>query len=124
MSFATKHAKAGIKWGIDSKDFEYISCKDLFEMGHTAEDSAVTLRGCFINSNKDPKQLKEFGPSVVGILDNKLVNFPSHMLDEIQGILEDQEDIEAIKSGTVGFYVDTYESHGKTCYGVNWVDLL
>lgn len=123
MSFASKHNKGGIQWGIDTKDFEYVSCKDLFDMGHIDEESAVILKGCFINSNKDPKQLKEFGPSVVGILSNNLVNFPSHMLEEVQAILADQDDVDAIKAGAVGFYIRQYESHGKDCYSVSWVDL-
>lgn len=123
MSFASKHNKGGIQWGIDSKDFPYISCKDLAEMGHIDIANAIVLRGLFISRNKDAKHLKEYGPSVVAIIDGKLVNLPNHMLEEVEGILADPEDVEAIKAGHVGFYIRAYESHGKDCYGVQWIDV-
>ena len=119
MSFASKHNKGGIQWGVDTKDFEYWSLKDLLEKDG---DEEYILRGLFINKNKSEKELKEYGPSIVAILDDRLVNFPVHMLEEVEGILSDEEDIEDIKAGKVHFTIRSYESHGKTCYSPNWVD--
>ncbi len=120
MSFAAKHNKGGINWGVDTKDFEYFGLKDLLE--RDGEGTEYILRGLFINKNKSEKELKEYGPSVVAILDDCLVNFPGHLAEEVEGILKDEEDIAEIKSGSVHFTIRTYESHGKTCYSPNWVD--
>lgn len=120
MSFAAKHNKGGIQWGVDTKDFEYFGLKDLLE--RDGEGTEYILRGLFINKNKSEKELKEYGPSVVAILDDCLVNLPGHLADEVEGILKDEEDINSIKSGLVHFTIRSYESHGKTCYSPNWVD--
>ena len=56
-------------------------------------DVTYTLKGVFVNKNKPEKQLKEFGPSPVGILEDRLVNLPNHMLEEVEEILKDEEDI-------------------------------
>ena len=94
MSFAKKHKKGLIDWGVDTKDFEYFKLSDLYEMN--GADATYLLKGVFINKNKPEKQLKEFGASPVGILEDKLVNLPNHMLEEVEGILKDEEDIESI----------------------------
>ena len=31
--------------------------------------------------------------------------------------------VQAIKDGKVGYTIYTYESHAKTCYGINFVDM-
>ena len=116
MSFASKHNKGGINWGIETKDFEFFSLKDLFEM---AGEGPHKILGLFINS----KNNSEYGPSAVAILEDKLINLPSHCIPEIQDILADPDDVDAIKASKVGFTIHTYESHKKTCYGINWADI-
>ena len=120
MSFASKHKKGGIDWGVDTRDFEYFSLQQLYEMN--GEEEQYNLRGVFINSNKTEKELKEYGPSVVGILPDRLINLPSHMLEEVKEIMSDEEDIADLKNGNVFFTIRTYESHGKTCYSPNWLE--
>ena len=117
MSFANKHNKGAIDWGIDTKDFEYFSLKDLYEKD--PENTVYTLRGLFINT----KNNSEYGNSVVAILDDKLVNLPSHMEEEVKETLKDVQDVADIKAGLVGFSIRTYESHKKECYSPSWVDL-
>lgn len=119
-NFAKKHKKVGIDWGIDTKDFEYFKLEDLLDMN--GPDHEYTLRGLFINKNKPEKQLKEYGASPVGILGNKLINLPNHLLSEVEEILQDEEDIAEIKAGEVKFKIRSYESHGKTCYSPDWCE--
>ena len=119
MSFASRHKKGGIQWGIDTEGFEYYALKDLFEIDETA---VWNLRGVFINKNKTEKELKEYGPSVVGILPDRLINLPNHMLEEVKEMMASEEDIEELKAGKVFFRIRTYESHGKTCYSPDWVE--
>lgn len=121
MSFAKRHKKGGVQWGVATEEFEYFSLKDLLEMN--GADATYTLKGVFVNRNKPEKQLKEYGPSPVGILEDRLVNLPNHMLGEIEDILASEEDVEAIKAGEAIFKIRTYESHGKTCYSVDWQEI-
>ena len=107
--------------GIDTKDFEYFKLADLYEMN--GKDEKYELKGVFINRNKPEKQLKEFGASPVGILADKLINLPNHMVSEVEEILKDQEDIESIMNGEAVFKIREYESHGKTCYGIDWQEV-
>lgn len=121
MSFAKKHKKGVIDWGINTENFEYFKLQDLYEMN--GADATYTLKGLFINKNKPEKQLKEFGASPVGILEDKLVNLPNHMLEEVEGILKDEEDIESIMNGEAVFKIRQYESHAKTCFGIDWQEV-
>ena len=107
----------GIDWGINTENMEYNKLQDL----DTSKTYAV--KGCFINRNKSEKELKEFGSSVVLILDSCLLSIPNHNEAAVQSILDDPEKVAAVKAGkcAIGnFY--TYESHGKTCYGFKWLD--
>ena len=121
MSFAKKHKKGAIDWGINTENFEYFKLQDLYEMN--GADEKYVLKGVFINKNKPEKQLKEFGVSPVAILEDKLVNLPNHMADEIEAIMKDEEDIQSILNGEAVFKIREYESHGKKCYGVDWQEV-
>ena len=121
MSFAKKHKKGLIDWGVDTKNFEYFKLSDLYEMN--GADATYVLKGLFINKKKPEKQLKEFGASPVGILEDKLINLPNHMLNEVEEILKDEEDIESIINGEAVFKIRQYESHAKTCYGIDWQEV-
>ena len=121
MSFAKKHKKGAIDWQVNTENFDYFKLKDLFEMNGAEE--AYTLKGVFINRNKSEKQLKEFGASPVGILEDRFVNLPNHMLSEVEEILKDEEDIASIMNGEAVFKIREYESHGKTCYGLDWQEV-
>ena len=121
MSFAQKHKKGVIDWGIDTKDFEYFKLSDLYEMN--GKDEVYVLKGVFINKNKPEKQLKEYGASPVGILEDKLINLPNHMLEEVEGILKDEEDITSIMNGEALFKIREYEKFSKKCYGIDWQEV-
>ena len=123
MSFASKHNKGAVDWGIDTKNFEYFKLEDLYNMDQGIDDP-IELKGLFITSGEK----SEYGKSIVAILADKLVNLPQHMLDDVQDILQSDEDVADIKSGKVGFYIRTYQSDkkkgkDKTCYSITWTDL-
>lgn len=107
----------GIDWGIDTDDLPYKKVSELDQKGK------YVVKGMFINRNKSEKELKEYGASVVLILDGVLLSAPNHYENAVQYILDDPEKIQAVKDGkcAIGdFY--TYESHGKTCYAFKWLD--
>ncbi len=108
----------GIDWGINTEGLEY---KKLSEID---QSKSYVVRGVFINRNKSEKELKEFGPSVVAILDDCLLSLPAHQEDRVQTIIDTPEMVAAVKAGKCGiggFY--TYQSHGRDCNGFKWIDL-
>lgn len=107
----------GIDWGIDTENLPYKKVSELDQKGK------YVVKGMFINRNKSEKELKEYGASVVLILDGVLLSAPNHYENAVQSILDDPEKVQAVKDGkcAIGdFY--TYESHGKTCYAFKWLD--
>lgn len=107
----------GIDWGVDTEKMEYKKVSEL------DQSKKYVVKGMFINRNKSEKELKEYGASVVLILDDVLLSCPNHYENAVQSILDDPEKVAAVKAGKciIGdFY--TYESHGKTCYAFKWID--
>ena len=121
MSFAKRHKKGLIDWGINTENFEYFKLSDLFDMN--GADQTYVLKGVFVNKNKTEKQLKEYGASPVGILEDKLINLPNHMLEEVEEIMKNPEDVEDIMAGNAVFKIREYESHGKQCFGIDWQEV-
>ena len=108
----------GIDWGINTENLEYKKIPDI------DKTKKYVVKGMFINRNKSEKELKEFGASVVVILDDCLLSIPNHYETVVQSILDDPEKVAAVKAGkcAIGdFY--TYESHGKTCHAFKWLDV-
>lgn len=119
MSFAEKHNKGGVIFDIDIKDFKFHTLKELYET-----DGGKTIfgvDGLYVNSKS------KYGdhPVIINITDNMLVDLPQHMTEEVKEILKSSEDIEAIKSGKVGFHIETYKDKkfGRECYGIKWNDV-
>lgn len=115
-SFATRHNKGGIDWGVDTNNFEYMSREKLYKSG---KNNIYTLRGLYINKKG------RFGDHPVAITDNCFIDFPDYMTDECKEILKSEEDISDIKAGKVGFTIQEFidNTFKKTCYGIAWEDL-
>lgn len=114
MSFANKFNKS-VSFNVDTTGFNYVKLADLYD---EKNKPVYKLDGCFIsvgNINTAP---------VFILTDRKeLVNMPSHLTDTVKDILADNEAVEDIKNGKAGFTVYEYESHGKKCYSIRFVDL-
>lgn len=107
----------GIDWGINTDEFNYKKLQEL------DVNKTYVVKGMFINKNKSEKELKEFGASVVLILEDCLLSVPNHYETAVTSILEDPEKVAAVKAGKCAIgNIYTYESHGKTCYAFKWLD--
>ena len=101
-------------------DFEkdYVSLKDLYEEN---SDEIHVIKGLYINT----KGLYDDSP--VFETDEYLVNIPSHLTHTCIDILSDEEAIEDIKSGKVGFTIRQYEKNVKgknrVCYTIAFKEL-
>lgn len=116
MKFASKFNKTN--FDIDTTNFEYIKLQDIFNSKKNGGADVVhSVNGVFVHKS----QLGD-SPVIIDAENKKLVNLPSHMAETIREILSDSEAVEAIKANKVGYTIYTYESHGKTCYSISWVD--
>ena len=118
-TFASKFNKVG--FGIDTSNFEYIKLADIFNSKDNGGNDVVhPINGIFVHASKNG--LGD-SPVIIDAEAKKLVNLPSHMSETAREILADSEAVEAIKNGKVGYTIYEYESHGKKCYNVSFVDL-
>lgn len=100
---------------VDTKNFKWVNLETLF---NTDPDKTYTLLGLFTKGSK-------FGKEPDAIIQGYKVNLPRHLLDTVNDMLDDNQVIEAIKAGKVGFKVYSYHSntYNKDAYSVTWLDL-
>lgn len=114
--FANRFNK-GRKFDVDTSNFEYESLADLFNAN--GKDKVYPLTAIYINTKS------KFGDAPVFATDTCFVNVPSHMLDTAKEILSDDDAIDDINKGRVGFtiYPYTAEKFNRDTFGVNFVDM-
>lgn len=120
MAFAEKHNKStsNVFTYQQIKDAPYIKVKDVYNNGNTSKDTALTVRGCYVNRGG------RYGDSPALICEGFNVNLPNHMLQEVNDILQDPQDIADINAGRVWFYAYEYTNrNGGSSYSIRWVDL-
>lgn len=117
FSFASKFNKTS--FGIDTTDFKYVKLTDLYNSPTNGGGDVIhTINGLFVHKS----QLGD-APVVIDAANHLLVNLPSHTTETCREILADSDAIQAIKEGKVGYTIYEYDSHGKKCYGINFVDI-
>lgn len=117
VTFANKFNKTSFK--IDTTNFEYIKLADIFNSKENGgKDVVHPVNGVYVHKS----QLGD-SPVIIDADNKKLVNLPSHMAETVREILADDEAVETIKAGKVGYTIYEYESHGKQCYSISFVDL-
>lgn len=116
-TFADRFNK--VTFNIDTREYKYITLSDIYNSKNNGgADVMHRIDGVFINNS-------QFGDSPI-IINNEhklLINLPKHMGGTIREILADREAVDFIKSGKAGFVIYEYESHGKKCYSINFIDL-
>lgn len=103
-------------FGIDTKDYKYIKLPDLAK--GSSPDKIHPINGLYVHCSPLGDS-----PVVIDVKAKKLVNMPRHLGETFREILANADAVQAIKDGKVGYTIYTYESHSKTCYGINFVDI-
>lgn len=117
FSFAAKY-NARI-YDVDTTGFEFMKLeKVLTEIDNGASGVVHLVNGLFVT----PSPYGDQGVLINASL-KALINLPIHMTPVVEKINNDAEAIDAINNGKVGFIVDTYNSHEKTCFSIKFVDL-
>lgn len=96
--------------------FEFYPLSELY-----SEDPEATwiIRAIWINPNTN------FGEQPVFTIEDRYVNIPGHMLQKCKDIINDEEAVQQINDGKLGFTIYSYKDKkfGKTCYSVSFVDI-
>lgn len=116
-SFASKFNKT--TFGIDTTDFQYTKLADIFNSENEGgKDLVHKINGLYVHKS----QLGD-SPVIIDEENKRLVNLPSHTAETVREILADDEAVQTIKDGKVGYTIYEYECHGKKCYSISFVDL-
>lgn len=117
ISFASKFNKT--TFGIDTTDFQYTKLADIFNSENEGgRDVIHNINGLYVHKS----QLGD-SPVIIDEENKRLVNLPCHTAETVREILADDEAVQTIKDGKVGYTIYEYESHGKKCYSISFVDL-
>ena len=105
-----------VSFNIDTTDFTFARLGDLYK-----ENGAKTiypLNAIFITQGK-------FGANPIFVVAEAqaLVSMPTHLTGTCREILADPEAVQTIQEGRVGFQIYEYESHGRPCYSITFVDM-
>lgn len=103
-------------FGIDTRDYEYIKLADVAKC--SSPNEIHPINGLYVHGSALGDS-----PVVIDVKAKKLVNMPKHLGETFSEILANTEAVQAIKDGKVGYTIYSYESHSKTCYGINFVDI-
>lgn len=116
-SFASKFNRT--TFDIDTTDFQYTKLADIFNSENEGgKDVVHQINGLYAHKS----QLGD-SPVIIDEENKRLVNLPSHTAETVREILADDEAVQTIKDGKVGYTIYEYESHGKKCYSISFVDL-
>lgn len=122
MGVVSKYNKVNPFSDINTEGFNYV---DLTDVKQQVGDKPYTIQGLFIN----PKG--KFGDEPVAIGDHVLVNLPAYLADDVRDMLQDDEVINAIRAGKVGFtigeYTNDFSKHKDGSItkfnSIHWIDL-
>lgn len=116
-SFASKFNKT--TFGIDTTDFPYTTLADIFNSENEGgKDVVHKINGFYVH-----KSPLGDSPVIIDEENKRLVNIPRHTTETVREILADDEAVQTIKDGKVGYTIYDYESHCKRCYSISFVDL-
>lgn len=118
MGIANKYNKTKVFDFSIPQDFKYVSLSELFQ--RNGKDKVYPVKAIYINKKS------RYSDAPVVATDCELVNCPAHLTDTVKQMLQDDEVIEAVNRGKLGFTIYQYENkqQGHNLYfSINWVDM-
>lgn len=111
----SKHQNEGVLFDFPEQDREFISLKDLY---NSNKHQAYQLQAIFINTKS------KFGDAPVFYIDGYMVNIPQHQLEKAEEMKQDEEFVNAVNQGLIGFRPYEFENKSKQKgYSFELVDL-
>lgn len=102
-----------IEWSKKTEGFFFKKIKDLYDDGV----KRVQVFGFFFTKSEN------YGLQPNAILNDCILNLPTHQKDTISEMLKDKECVKAIDNGECSLEFREYQSkYNKTCYEITFVD--
>lgn len=117
MGIASKYNSVANRFNFQSdSSFEFFKLQDLFMED---KDEVWVIKALWINEDS------KFGPSPIVVLEDRYISLPGHKLQMVRDLIADDEAVDAINNGKLGFTVYQYNDakHDKTCFSLNLVDI-
>ena len=114
----TKFNKKAVSFDFKAgEDFKYKSLKDLYV--ENGEDKIYKVNALYINTSGI------YGEQPLAITDEEFVNLPKHLLGTVEEIRNNEELVNDINNGKVGFEIYEYNSktYNRIAYSINWLEL-
>ena len=114
----TKFNKKAVKFDFEpGKDFEYKSLKTLYS--EYGKGVIYKVNALYINTSG------MYGEQPLIVTDKEYVNLPTHLLETVKEIRDDEDMVNDINNGKVGFEIYEYDSNknNRKGYSINWVEL-
>lgn len=118
MAWSAKKYNKGSVFTFKAPDtFEFTTLDELYT--NNGIDRVYPVKALYINTKS------KYGDHPVVVTDSAFVDVPKHLIDTVKEMMNDEECIDAINNGHVGFTVYSYidKRYKRTCYSVNWVDM-
>lgn len=98
---------------LNTEGYEYRKLGELYE--EYGKDKEYPVRALYVNETK-------YGESAVAATDGFFINLPSHTVNDVREIIEDDELVQMINEGRVTITIYEYYSHkyDGTFYGIRW----
>ena len=102
-----------IEWSKKTEGFSFKKIKDLYNEGI----KRVQVFGFFFTKSEN------YGLQPNAILNDSILNLPTHQKDTISEMLKDKECVKAIDNGECSLEFREYQSkYNKTCYEISFVN--
>ena len=102
-----------IEWSKKTEGFSFKKIGDLYKEGV----KRVQVFGFFFTKSEN------YGLQPNAILNDCILNLPTHQKDTISEMLKDKECVKAINNGECSLEFREYQSkYNKTCYEISFVD--
>lgn len=106
----------GLKFNpINTEGYEYRKPAELYK--EYGADVEYPVRALYVNKTK-------YGESAIAVTDGYFINLPSHVVNDVKEIIEDEELVQMINEGRVSIAIYEYYSHKYegVFYGIRWIE--
>lgn len=100
---------------MDTEGFEYHKLGELYTKYGSRQTYRV--RALYVNDSK-------YGLSPLAITDKFFVNLPNHLAEDVYDIISDDNIVEQINLGKIGFKIYEYTSkkYNRVAYSIEWIE--
>lgn len=117
MGIANKYNKAKMFTFTIPSEYSYHTLSELYSKN--GKEKVYLIKALYVNKKS------RYGDAPIVATDECLVNLPSHLLDVVKQMMNDDEVVDAVTENKLGFTIYQYENNQKKelCFSVNWNDI-